>query len=138
MTNFISSTTNKMKKKLFILSTMIFAVAFSSKHVVAQSQAQSGNVTVNINLTDAISITLEANPVVDFNYQTAEDYTQEQVVSKPDHFTVVSNKPYDIAVRATGFDGADAPDLDILTIAVDPATLYNGTATETSLSTTES
>src|SRR5690606_35396208 len=95
-------------------------------------------VTVNINLTDAISITLGADPTVDFNYLTAVDYTQEQTVEKPSHFTVVSNRGYNLAVSATQDFTPTGPDLGIVSVSVDDAsaTANGGTPLNVTLSQT--
>jgi len=118
-----------MKKNLFIPLIALAAICVGNQ---AQAQvkpaATSQPVTVNINLTDAISITLGATPTVNFTYTTAADYTASKTVEKADHFTVVSNKPYNLTVVATGaFTPAGGPALNIVTVTVPAASANGGT-----------
>jgi hypothetical protein len=79
-------------------------------------------------LTDAISITLGATPTVNFTYTTAADYTASKTVEKAGHFTVVSNKPYNLTVAATAaFTPAGGPALNIVTVTVPAASANGGT-----------
>ncbi|MDR3011563.1 MAG: hypothetical protein LBV59_26840 [Sphingobacterium sp.] len=116
-----------MKKNLFIPLIALAAICFGNQaKAQVKPAATSQPVTVNINLTDAISITLGATPTVNFTYTTAADYTASKTVEKADHFTVVSNKPYNLTVVATGaFTPSGGPDLDIVTVTV-PAASANG------------
>ncbi|WP_286863009.1 MULTISPECIES: hypothetical protein [Sphingobacterium] len=125
-----------MKKNLLIVFIAVAAICFGYQ---AKAQtATSAPVTVNINLTDAISITLGADPTVNFDYITAADYAASKTVTKANHFTVVSNQTYDLTVAATGtFQPAGGPDLDIVTVTVPAATANGGTpVTNVPLSTT--
>lgn len=115
-----------MRKNLLIVFIAIAAICFGG-HSKAQT-ATSAPVTVNINLTDAISITLGATPTVDFVYDDAADYAASKTVTKASHFTVVSNRAYDITVAATAaFAPAGGPALSIVTVNVDPTTANGGT-----------
>lgn len=115
-----------MKKNLLIVFIAVAAICFGFQ---AKAQtATSAAVTVNINLTDAISITLGADPIVNFDYTTAADYAASKTVTKANHFTVVSNKPYDLTVTAGGaFTPAGGPALNIVTVTVPTATANGGT-----------
>ncbi|WP_286754031.1 MULTISPECIES: hypothetical protein [Sphingobacterium] len=114
-----------MKKNLFIPLIALAALCFGNQ-AKAQVTATSQPVTVNINLTDAISITLGATPTVNFTYTTAADYTASKTVEKAGHFTVVSNKPYNLTVAATAaFTPAGGPALNIVTVNV-PSGSANG------------
>ncbi|MDR6733690.1 MULTISPECIES: hypothetical protein [unclassified Sphingobacterium] len=116
-----------MKKNLFIPLTALVAICFGNQ-AKAQVTATSQPVTVNINLTDAISITLGATPTVNFTYTTAADYTASKTIEKAGHFTVVSNKPYNLTVAATAaFTPAGGPALDIVTVNVPSASANGGT-----------
>lgn len=116
-----------MKKNLFIPLIAFAAICFGNQ-AKAQVTATSQPVTVNINLTDAISITLGATPTVNFTYTTAADYTASKTVEKAGHFTVVSNKPYNLTVAATAaFTPAGGPALDIVTVNVPSASANGGT-----------
>ncbi|NQD72491.1 hypothetical protein HP439_17320 [Sphingobacterium shayense] len=120
-----------MKRNLLIALFTFAAVCFG-QIAYAQVEATTSDVTVNINLTDAISITLGPDPIVDFNYVDADDYSQEQIVNKPNHFTVISNQEYNLSVQATTEFTPTGPALDIVTVSVDPAsvTANGGTAIE--------
>lgn len=116
-----------MKKNLLTFLCAV-AIVCCAQHLQAQESATSAPVTVNINMTDAISITLGADPTVNFNYTTATDYTASKTVEKTNHFTVVSNKPYDLSVAAAaGFTPAGGPNLNIVTVTVPPSTANGGT-----------
>jgi hypothetical protein len=116
-----------MKKNLFIPLIALAAICFGNQaKAQVKPAATSQPVTVNINLTDAISITLGATPTVNFTYTTAADYTASKTVEKAGHFTVVSNKPYNLTVVATGaFTPSGGPDLNIVTVNV-PSGSANG------------
>ncbi len=114
-----------MKNKV-LTGLFIFAAVCLGQRSYAQT-ATSGPVTVNINLTDAISITLGADPTVNFNYMEAADYTEVQTVEKTGHFTVVSNQEYNLTVQAVTAFSPAGPALDIVTVSVDPGTLNGGT-----------
>jgi len=118
-----------MKKNLLIILFVAVAICFGHQaKAQVKPTATSQPVTVNINLTDAISITLGATPTVNFTYTTAADYTASKTVEKAGHFTVVSNKPYNLTVAATGaFTPAGGPDLDIVTVTVPAASANGGT-----------
>lgn len=117
-----------MKKNLLIALFAVMMVCFG-QHAYAQVSATTTPVTVNINLTDAISITLGADPTVDFNYLDAEDYTEVQTVTKPNHFTVVSNQAYNLTVQAVQDFAPVGPALDIVTVSVDEESVTNNGGT---------
>lgn len=118
-----------MKKNLLIVFIAVAAICFGFQaKAQVKPTATSLPVTVNINLTDAISITLGAAPTVNFDYLIASDYAGSKTVEKASHFTVISNKPYDLTVAATGaFTPAGGPALNIVTVTVPPATANGGT-----------
>lgn len=118
-----------MKKNLFIVFITVASICFGHQaKAQVKPTATSGPVTVNINLTDAISITLGADPTVNFDYLTAADYAASKTVTKASHFTVISNKPYNLSVTAMGtFQPAGGPDLDIVTVNVPASTANGGT-----------
>lgn len=122
-------------KKIFKAAFVVLAAICFGQQVKAQVSADSQPVTVNINLTDAISIDLGASPTVDFNYATAADYAAAKTVTKAAHFTVVSNQVYDIDVQV---DGDFNPVLDLaalgLTVAVNSATPTGGSPANAILS----
>ena len=112
-----------MKNKVLI-GLFTFAAVCFGQNIYAQTSAP---VTVNINLTDALSITLGADPTVNFDYLEAADYTEVQTVQKPNHFTVISNQEYNLTVQAVTAFSPAGPALDIVTVSVDPGTTNGGT-----------
>lgn len=126
-----------MTKKILTISALLTALTFFN--IKANAQAVSGTVAVNLILSDAFSITLGPTPDVTFTYATAADYAGSKTVPKASHFTVVSNKPYSVAVKAnTVFNtiSTTTPPLSAVQIAVDASTITGATYTTAALSTT--
>jgi len=125
-------------KKFLLLSITACAllVSFNQQAKAQQTDATSA-VTVSIRLDDAISIDLSGeNPgSVNFIYANAADYVGSKTVEKDGQLTVVSNKPYNISVAATGSftgSGTETLGLDIVSVTVfSPA---SGTASASPLS----
>src|SRR5690606_9333668 len=105
---------------LFPYTTLFRSIIGFAQSSYAQLSATSAAVTVNINLTDALSITLGASPTVDFDYNLATDYTQAKTVEKAGHFTVVSNREYDLSVKAEAPCSTGGPSLGIVSVEVNP------------------
>lgn len=126
-------------KKFLLLSITACALLVSFVHQAKAQQKSdvTSPVTVSIRLDDAISIDLSgATPgSVEFIYANAADYAASKIVNKPGQLTVVSNKPYNISVAATGNftgSGSETLGLDIVSVlVVSPA---SGTATPSVLS----
>ncbi|WP_129716021.1 hypothetical protein [Pedobacter sp. SYP-B3415] len=131
-----------MKKYMHSLIAAAVAVFATGTTSLAQSSATSQPVTVNIDLSaSVISIALGATPTVNFVYASAADYTAPKTVSKPGHFTVVSNRNYTITAAAQTPFTVVATDptplsLGVVNISVDPATLNGGTPATQALSQT--
>lgn len=125
-----------MKKNL-ILSLFALVALCLGQQAKAQVTVSTAPVTVNIDLQAAVlSIALDAAPTVNFVYGTAAEYTASKTVTKPGHLTVISNKPYEIAVSADGLftssnsaNTTNLPALGIVGINIDPATLHGGSPT---------
>lgn len=119
-----------MSRIVFYFGFLIFLMGGVVIHAQEPVSDVTGPVSVNIDLTTpVISITLGASPDVNFIYQTAEDYTDSKTESKSSHFTVISNLPYDISVKAESEFTSPAnnnPELDLVEIQVDPATPNGG------------
>lgn len=89
-------------------------------------------------LADAFSIVLGPTPEVTFTYATAADYASSKTIAKANHFTVISNKPYSVAVKANStFNtiSSTTPALSAVQIAVDPSTASGATYNNATLST---
>lgn len=126
-----------MKKNLLIIVALLASLTFVNTK--ANAQAVSGTVAVNLILSDAFSIVLGPTPDVTFTYATAADYAASKTVAKTNHFTVISNKPYSVAVKAnTVFNtiSTTTPPLSAVHIAVDASTITGATYTTATLSTT--
>ena len=125
-------------KKFLLLSITACALLLSFvQKAKAQATDATSAVTVSIQLDDAISIDLSGiTPgLVEFLYANAADYAASKSVDKLNQLTVVSNKPYNISVSATGSftgTGSETLGLDIVSVTVvQPA---SGTATPSVLS----
>ncbi|WP_400261879.1 hypothetical protein ACFX5U_20205 [Sphingobacterium sp. SG20118] len=126
-----------MKNKLTLAILVLVAICIGQ-----QAKAQTASTTpvnLSIELQDAISITLGGTPEVEFVYANAADYAGSQTITKPAHFTVVSNQKYNITVNAVS---AFTPslDLDVVQISVAsttaPSIYGTGTLNTAVLSTT--
>jgi len=130
---FVKKISPRNMKKLLLLSITACALLVLS---VQQAKAQrptdaTSAVTVNITLSDAISIDLSGTTpsTVNFIYANAADYSASQTVLKPGQLTVVSNKPYNISVAATGsFTGSGSETLGLGIVSVRVVSPASGTA----------
>ncbi|HMI01048.1 MAG TPA: hypothetical protein VK541_01125 [Pedobacter sp.] len=92
-----------MKKNLFTIMAIV-AVAFGLSNA-AKAQTQIKQVTVNVELKDVIGIGPDGpsgSSVVDFLYETANDYNNDKTVTIPNQFNVTSTKAYNILVKGSG------------------------------------
>ena len=90
-----------MKKQLIIATLALGAIVFGT----ANLQAQTATTTVNIKLSDVISIdagSVAAGGLVDFNYTSANDYNTDTEVEQNHALVVTSTKNFDIKVKALG------------------------------------
>lgn len=126
-----------MKKNLLTIVALLASLTFFNTK--ANAQAVSGTVAVNLILSDAFSIVLGPTPDVTFTYATAADYAASKTVAKTNHFTVISNKPYSVAVKANSVFNTistTTPPLSAVHIGVDASTITGATYTTATLSTT--
>ena len=90
-----------MKKNLLIIAAVMAVVTFANVKAKAQaSPISSTAVPLSIVLGDAVSITMESTPAVEFRYTTPANYIGSRLVSKPAHFSVFSNRTYTLSVKA--------------------------------------
>ncbi len=124
-------------KNLSILNLVVLVLLSFGIKANAQSTASTASVNLSIDLrTAVISINLGASPDVNFVYGLPADYVGVKTESKAAHFTVVSNLPYDISVRAGAEFASASSDnlpLNLVRVAVDPATANGGNLTTASL-----
>lgn len=126
-----------MKKNLLITAALLTILTFINTR--ADAQAVTGNVNVNLVLGDAFSIVLGGTPDVTFTYATAADYASIKSQAIANEFTVISNKPYSVAVKANAVFNTistTTPPLSAVHVAVDPVTASGGTLTTAILSLT--
>lgn len=109
-----------MKRNLFLFAALLAACTLFNLEANAQDN-RTISVPVTITLTDAFSITLNNAPgAVAFAYGNAASYAASQSVTKTNHFTIISNKAYNVGVTASAF--TPALGLDIVQVNIDPAT----------------
>jgi hypothetical protein len=126
-----------MKKKSLTITALLAALTFFN--IKANAQAVSGPIAVNIILSDAFSIVLGPTPDVTFTYGDAPAYAASKTVAKTNHFTIISNKPYSVAVKANSVFNTistTTPPLSAVQISVDASTITGATYTTAILSTT--
>lgn len=123
-------------KTIYIVILIILGEMFFSNNLLAQTQS-TNPLTLTVNLsTDVISISLGADPNVEFLYDAAGDYTTTQTVTKTGHVTVVSNQEFDLAVAARSnftSNGTGSLNLNVVSVSVDPSTLNGGSSTAVAL-----
>ncbi|KIO78647.1 hypothetical protein TH53_02580 [Pedobacter lusitanus] len=118
-----------MKKILLLIAALLAVITLFN--LKASAQTVTANVPLSIVLADAFSITLGPTPDVVFNYSTAADYAGSKTVAKANHFTVVSNKSYSVAVKATAefntiVGNATPVPLSVVQVSIDPSTPTTG------------
>ena len=129
-----------MKKILFIIAALLAIVTLFN--LKASAQTVTGDAPLSIVLSDAFSITLGASPDVVFTYSQASDYAAiNKTVPKANHFTVISNKAYSVAVKATAefntiVGNATPVSLGVVQVSIDPSTPATGATYSTPALTT--
>jgi len=97
-----------MKKNFKLAFVVLAAICFGQQAKAQLTATTTGSAKVNIVLADALSITMGATPDVTFTYNQTSDYAGAKSESKPAHFTVISNRNYDVTVSATALSPAPA------------------------------
>lgn len=119
-----------MKKSLLIFTAILAVITFSNYRAHAQILTSAGPVQVNIVLSDVYSIVLgTGDQSVTFDYTDAADYAADQLVTKNNHFTVISNKPYSITVEGNNdfTNGGNTIPLETVVVNVASPTTPGGT-----------
>lgn len=126
-----------MKNKLTLTLLVLAAICFGQQAKAQVKFDVTTPVILSIDLSaSVISIELGATPAVNFVYATAADYASAKTIQKPGHLTVISNKAYDLAVKAeTEFASTSSENLplSLVTVSVDAATANGGTLNSRSL-----
>ena len=94
-----------MKKQIVIAALALGAFVFGTTNAQAQTGTSAVSTTVNIKLSDVISIdagSVANGGVVDFNYTTADDYNKSKNVTVANSLIVTSSKNFDVKVKAEG------------------------------------
>ena len=107
-------------KKLFAIAALTFgAIVFGTN---VQAQNTTATTTVNITLSDVISIDSGSSAIggtVAFNYATAEAYNTAQTVAQANALKVTSTKAFNVKVKAGGasfVNGSNLIPVNVLTI----------------------
>ena len=94
-----------MRKQIGIAALALVAFVFGTAKAVAQSVSNPASTTVNLKLSDVISIdagSVAAGGIVDFNYLTSDDYNSAKNVTVANSLIVTSSKNFDVKVKAEG------------------------------------
>lgn len=130
-----------MKKQIVIAVAAMGAFLFGINN--AQAQNHEATTTVNIILSDVISIDAGSVAIgggVDFNFVTADDYNSGLTANVPNSLKVTSTTNFHIKVKANGanFEGTGTTDIpvDVITIQGGGGTM-GGNAASVTLSTSD-
>ena len=129
-----------MKKQIIISALALGAFVLGTKN----TQAQSATTTVNLILSDVISIdpgSVAVGGGVDFNYPTAADYNEAKNATVENSLIVTSSKNFVVKVKADGanfVNGTNSIPVNVLQIkAVTGGGSMVGTFKEITLSTAD-
>ncbi|MBD8084651.1 peptidoglycan-binding protein LysM [Chryseobacterium caseinilyticum] len=129
--------------KQIVISALTFGAIILGTNSV-QAQNTTATTTVNITLSDVISIDNGSTAIgnnVDFVYTTAADYNSDQTVTKANSLKVTSTKNFNVKVKAGGsnfISGSNSIPVNVLTIkAAASAGTMGGTKTAVVLSTVD-
>ena len=128
-----------MKKQIIISALALGAFVLGTKN----TQAQSATTTVNLILSDVISIdpgSVAVGGGVDFNYPTAADYNEAKNATVENSLIVTSSKNFDVKVKADGanfVNGTNLIPVNVLQIKAVTGGTMVGTFNEITLSTAD-
>lgn len=108
-----------MKRNFLIMAFIITSLTFINSK--ANAQVHTGNVSLDITLTDAFAIVFTGDQNVHFVYSTSDDFAGPKTIEKPSHFKVISTKPYSVSVGATAFTSSNAsaaPSVGMVNVSV--------------------
>lgn len=118
---------------IFSLTILIFGLN--------QACAQKATTTINLVLTDVISIepgSAANGGTVDFHYENVNDYNSEKTTTVPNSLIITFTKPFDLKVKANGENfenGSNFIPVNVLTIKRNESSQITGTSTPIVLST---
>ncbi|MFY1047194.1 peptidoglycan-binding protein LysM [Chryseobacterium sp. GP-SGM7] len=108
-------------KKQIVISALTFGAIILGTNAV-QAQNTTATTTVNITLSDVISIDAGSTAIagaVAFNYATAAEYNSAQTVAQANALKITSTKAFNVNVKAGGanfINGTNLIPVDVLTI----------------------
>lgn len=132
-----------MRKQIITVIIGLFIINFMFNKSFAQTNTAQTN--INITLVDVISIDNEStarNGIVNFNYNTVNDYNSSQTHHAPNSIIVISTKTFDVKVKANGeffTDGINDIPINVLVIKPGKAgrTTMGGSMNDVILSTVD-
>ena len=123
--------------KRLCLSALQVAAVTSLAGISGAFAQSSGNVTLNVTLTDVLALTVNDQTVA-INFATAADYQTGVTVPKNGQLTVTSNRAYDLKVKANSDLTAGSLTIPVSNVSVRSTTASGmGTTPTVSLSTTD-
>lgn len=107
-----------MRKQILFAVLTIGAIVLGTDQAKAQANTSTATTTVNMILSDVISMEASKSAVT-FTYDNAAAYNTDQKQSVADNLKVTSTKPFGIKVKANGANfvsGINLIPVDVLTI----------------------
>lgn len=119
-------------RKLSLLLFVLAAIGYGQKANAQSNSVVSDDITVTIDLTTPVLSINLGSTEVEFDYLTVADYNHisGKVVSMPAHFTVVSNRKFNVDVKAKGpfeASGTGTLALDVVEVELAASTTIGGT-----------
>ena len=111
-----------MKKQIVIATLALAAFVLGTNTIQAQATTSTPSTTVNIKLSDVISIdagSVATNGIVGFNYATSTDYNSPQNVTVANSLIVTSSNNFNVKVKAEGanfMNGSNVIPVDVLQV----------------------
>ena len=108
---------------------------------ITSAWCQSATTTINLNLTDVISIepgSAADGGIVNFNYENVNDYNSEKIATVPKSLIITFTKPFDLKVKASGENfenGSHTIPVNVLTIKKNESSQIMGNSSPIVLST---
>lgn len=136
--NFFQGCSDKYLSKNHLLIAMMGVSMLFGFHTV---EAQGAKTRVSIVLVDVLSIdpgSAANGGVVDFHYETVEDYNSDKMTTVPNSLIITFTKPFDLKVKANGANfenGTNFIPVDVLTIKRNENSNITGTSSPVVLST---
>lgn len=125
-------------KEQITIAALIFSILLFG---LGNAQAQQTTTTVNIILSDVISIESESTAnggSVDFHYENENDYNSEKTNTVPNSLIITFSKPFDLKVKANGENfenGSNFIPVNVLTIKRNESSQITGNSAPIVLST---